>query len=48
MIDADRELVREDDGKIKYAKILWFDDRAVSDRFSDAVIAAVQRRRAEP
>lgn len=47
MLDADRELVRDDDGKPRYAKILWFDDREIADRFSDAIIAAIQRHKAE-
>jgi hypothetical protein len=42
MLDANRELVRED-GKVKYARILEFAEREVADRFSAAVIAAVDR-----
>jgi hypothetical protein len=42
MLNSDRELERED-GKIRYAKILWFETREISDRFSAAVVAAVDR-----
>jgi hypothetical protein len=42
LLNDERELVREQDGKIRYAKILSFDDRDVSDRFSIAVVRAVE------
>jgi hypothetical protein len=40
MLDSNRELIRED-GKLKYARMLEFDDRAVGDRFSAAAIKAI-------
>jgi hypothetical protein len=43
MLDANRELEREPDGKLRYAKILWFDDRETADRFSAAVVEAIDR-----
>jgi hypothetical protein len=46
MLDSSRELVREDDGRIKYSKVIWFTDREVADRFSAAVISAIGRRKA--
>jgi hypothetical protein len=41
MLDAKREVVKDEEGKPKYAKTLYFDDRDVADRFSDAVVKAV-------
>jgi hypothetical protein len=41
-LNANRELERDGD-KVKYAKILWFDEREVADRFSAAVVEAVDR-----
>jgi hypothetical protein len=43
MLNSNRELEREPDGKPRYAKILWFDDRETADRFSAAVVSAVDR-----
>jgi hypothetical protein len=44
MLDQDtRQLMHGPDGKVKYAKVLWFDDHAVGDRFSAAVIEAIAR-----
>jgi hypothetical protein len=43
MLDANRELEREPDGKPRYARVLWFDDRDTADRFSAAVAAALDR-----
>lgn len=40
-ISKDRELIRDDAGKIKYATVLEFDNRRVADAFSDAAIRAV-------
>ena len=37
---GDRQLVVRD-GKIQYARTLWFDDNQVGRRFSDAVVDAV-------
>lgn len=42
-IDRDRKLVIGSDGKVTYAKILWFDSRKVGDAFSAAVLAALDR-----
>jgi hypothetical protein len=42
VLDANRELVKESDGKLRYAKVIEFDDREISTRFSDAVVKAVE------
>ena len=42
VLDGDRELVKESDGKIKYAPVMEFDDREISNRFSAAVCKAVE------
>lgn len=41
VLDAKRELVK-DDGKIRYAPLIEFDDREISNRFSNAVCKAVE------
>ena len=41
-LDASRQVVRGDDGKPKYVKTMFFDDRATADRFSAAVVEAVK------
>jgi hypothetical protein len=43
-IDKDGTLMREDDGKVKYAKIMEIDDKAKAWAFSDEVVAAVARK----
>jgi hypothetical protein len=40
-LDNSGELVREDDGKPRYVKVFQFDNRDVGDRFSAAVLKAV-------
>ena len=40
-ISKDRELIKDGDGKIKYAPFGEFDNRKVADAFSDAVVRAV-------
>jgi hypothetical protein len=47
ILDANREVVRDEEGKVKYARTLYFDDRATADRFSDAVVKAVAPLRAK-
>jgi hypothetical protein len=42
-LNANRELERDADGKIKYSRLLWFDDRELADRFSAAVLEALER-----
>jgi hypothetical protein len=39
-ITSDRQPVIRD-GKLAYTKVVWFADKAVADRFSDAVIEAL-------
>ena len=41
-LDKNRDLIRDDSGKIQYAKVLDFDSREVSDRFSDAALKAIE------
>ena len=43
MLDADKKVVIGDDGKVKYVRSLWFDDRDTADKFSAAVVEAVMR-----
>jgi hypothetical protein len=43
VLDPSRQVVRDDSGKVKYAKTLYFDDRATADRFSAAVLEAVKK-----
>jgi hypothetical protein len=40
---GDGQALRDEAGKIKYAPCVWFADRAGSDRFSDSVLAALDR-----
>jgi hypothetical protein len=42
MLDAVGDVVKEDDGKTKYMRMAWFDDREAADRFSAAVVEAVR------
>ena len=43
-LDKDRNLVRDaQTGKIEYAKIIGFEDRAQADAFRDAAIAALMK-----
>jgi hypothetical protein len=44
MIDRDGAVLRDDQGKTKYATILQFETREASDDFSRATIAAVLER----
>ena len=41
-LDKDRNLVRDDAGKVQYVTIMEFDDREVADRFTAAAITAIQ------
>ena len=41
-IDKDRNLVRDEGGKVQYAKILDFDSREVADRFNEAALKAIE------
>jgi hypothetical protein len=43
-VKPDGTVLRRDDGRIAYAPILKFTTREASDRFSTAVVAAVQAR----
>ena len=43
-IDTDRNLIREPNGKVRYTKILSFDDRRVADAFSAVAVKAVEDR----
>jgi hypothetical protein len=36
------EPLRDADGKPRYVRLLQFDDRTISDRFSDSVVRAVE------
>jgi hypothetical protein len=42
-LDRDGSPLRGESGKIEYSRTLWFDSRAVSDAFSTAVLAALDR-----
>ena len=42
LLDQDRQLVRDDAGKIQYATVLEFDSREVADRFSTAALKAIE------
>ena len=42
-LDANKQVVIGDDGKVKYVRSLWFDDRAIADKFSAAVVEAVMK-----
>jgi hypothetical protein len=41
-LDADRNLVRAEDGKVQYAKVMEFDSREVAGRFSEAAMKAIE------
>jgi hypothetical protein len=41
-LDKDRNLVRGEDGKIRYAKVIEFDSREVADRFNAAALKAIE------
>jgi hypothetical protein len=43
-LDKDGNALREDSGKIKYAKILEVDDKRIAWALSDAIVAAVNRK----
>jgi|SRR6516164_619821 hypothetical protein len=45
-IDREGNILREDDGKIKYAKVMEIDDKRKAWEFSDSVVAAVRRKAA--
>jgi hypothetical protein len=40
-LDKDRNLVRDSDGKVQYAKVMEFDSKEVADRFSEAALKAL-------
>jgi hypothetical protein len=42
MLQTDGSVKRNPDGKIQYVPLLEWSDRAASDRFSEAVIAAIE------
>lgn len=43
ILDEQRNVVKDEiTGKPQYARVLWFDSREVSDRFSEAVLKAVE------
>jgi hypothetical protein len=42
LLDRDGQPLRGDDGKARYMKLISFDDRSIGDRFSDAVVKAVE------
>jgi hypothetical protein len=43
MLDSNRRLMLDETGKPKYSRVLEFTEREIADRFSDAVVAAVDR-----
>jgi hypothetical protein len=43
MLDSNRQLMLDDTGKPKYSRVLEFTEREVGDRFSQAVVAAVDQ-----
>lgn len=43
MLDRSRQLVVEG-GKVRYSKVLWFENHGVARRFSEAVLRAVDAR----
>jgi hypothetical protein len=43
MLDGNRQLMLDENGKPKYSRVLEFTDREIADRFSEAVVAAVDR-----
>jgi hypothetical protein len=42
LLDRNGEPMRGDDGKQRYMRLIQFDDREIGDRFSDAVVKAVE------
>jgi len=46
-LDKDGGVIREDDGKVRYAKIMVFDDKRKAWDFSDAVVEAVKIKTAQ-
>jgi hypothetical protein len=46
-ISRDGTVLRDDGGKIKYAKVLEWSDRDTADVFSDAVVAAIEAQHPE-
>lgn len=40
-ISKERELIKDSEGKIKYAPVLEFDNKRVADAFSEAVVRAI-------
>jgi len=42
LLDGSGQALRDDNGKAKYMRLVYFEDRAVADRFSDAVVRAVE------
>ena len=42
-IDRDGHAMKDDRGKVKYVPMLEWTDKATADRFSEAVVAAVER-----
>lgn len=45
MLDNNKNVVIGEDGKVKYVRSLWFDDRAIADKFSAAVVEAVMKEK---
>jgi hypothetical protein len=44
VLDAERNTIRDEiTGKPRYTKTLWFDSKEVSDRFSEAVLKALDQ-----
>ena len=41
-LDEDRNLARDADGKIQYAKVIDFDSREVADRFNAVALKAIE------
>ena len=41
-LDKDRQLVRDDAGKVQYARVMEFDSKEVADRFNAAALKAIE------
>jgi hypothetical protein len=41
-LDKDHNLVRGEDGRVQYAKVIDFDSREVADRFNAAALKAIE------
>ena len=41
-LDKDHNLVRDEGGKVQYAKVMEFDSREVADHFSEAAMKAIE------